>query len=372
MSRLGKHMLDDQIAKAQRLVKTDSYSMSVGEVTAMYERAEIDINPEFQRLFRWDVDQKSRLIESILLGIPLPSIFVFEKDDASWELIDGLQRISTLLEFMGLLKKPDGGIESPSKLVGTKYLSSLNNCVWDKKSSISGDQVAIGRTAQLAIKRARLNVEILKRPSDNLTKYDLFQRLNAGGTPANAQELRNCAIIMSNPQFHASIKEASELDYFLKVINANADQMEKQRHMEYVVRFIVHCNFDYAGDVGVEIFVNDKIIVLSGKSDGIREKKLIEDTFDLLFDSMGRDPLPRFEGGRHTGRVGLVGLEAIASGVGYNFSKIARLRDKKRFVKERITSFWGNKQVSTFFSQGLTGTTRIQRTVPFGRKWFKP
>src|SRR5687768_7458967 len=123
-------MLTEEITNAQRLVRTDAYQMSVGEIVTMYENEEIVIDPEFQRLFRWNTSQKSKLIESLLLGIPIPSIFVFEKEDGSWELIDGLQRISTILEFMGQLKNPDGGIEEPSILDATKYLPSLHNAVW--------------------------------------------------------------------------------------------------------------------------------------------------------------------------------------------------------------------------------------------------
>jgi uncharacterized protein with ParB-like and HNH nuclease domain len=100
-------MLDSEIESAQRKVKTDAYQMSIGEIVNMYKDDELVINPDFQRLFRWEVGQKAKLIESVLLGIPIPSIFVFETDDGKWELIDGLQRISTILEFMGLLKDPE-------------------------------------------------------------------------------------------------------------------------------------------------------------------------------------------------------------------------------------------------------------------------
>lgn len=74
-------------------MRTDAYQMSIGEIVNMYSEKEITIDPEFQRLFRWDIGQKSKLIESLLLGIPLPSIFVFENEEGGWELIDGLQRI---------------------------------------------------------------------------------------------------------------------------------------------------------------------------------------------------------------------------------------------------------------------------------------
>ena len=232
-------MLDSEIEDAKRLVKTDAYQMSVGELVNMYKDEELIINPDFQRLFRWDIGQKSRLVESLLLGIPLPSIFVFEKQDATWELIDGLQRLSTILEFMGVLKNPDTNqVEPPTSLVGTKYLPSLNKVVWESSPAIldvpQDDQVPLPSPLQLAIRRNRLSVEILKRPSSNETKYDLFQRLNAGGTQANPQELRNVIVIMVSPDYHQFMRQCADNPQYLTVLSASADQLEKQRDMEYV------------------------------------------------------------------------------------------------------------------------------------------
>ncbi len=73
-------------------------------------------------------------------------------------------------------------------------------------------------------------MEILKRPSENTTKYDLFQRLNAGGIAANAQELRNCIIIMVSAQYATFMRTLAELEDFLTVLSASEDQIEKQRH----------------------------------------------------------------------------------------------------------------------------------------------
>jgi uncharacterized protein with ParB-like and HNH nuclease domain len=208
-------MLQNEVEKAQRAVRTDAYQMSVGEVVNMYKDGDLVINPDFQRLFRWEIGQKSKLIESLLLGIPLPSIFVFETEDSKWELIDGLQRISTILEFMGLLREPESSTtRAPSVLTATKYLPSLSNVVWERsdrtKEVPEDNQVSLDKQHQLAIRRARIGVEILKRTSDNDTKYDLFQRLNAGGTPANAQELRNCIIIMVDASYFTFLKTLAE------------------------------------------------------------------------------------------------------------------------------------------------------------------
>lgn len=69
----------EQVKKQSKTIATDSYSMSVGELLGMYKEKELILRPEFQRFFRWSDAQKSRLIESVLLGIPLPSIFVSQK-----------------------------------------------------------------------------------------------------------------------------------------------------------------------------------------------------------------------------------------------------------------------------------------------------
>ncbi|WP_162885997.1 DUF262 domain-containing protein, partial [Pseudomonas syringae] len=96
-------MLEKQINDARRTISTDGYPMSIGELTSLYKDGELIIRPEFQRFFRWSESQKSTLIESILLGIPIPSIFVAQTESGKWELIDGLQRVSTILQVQGEL-----------------------------------------------------------------------------------------------------------------------------------------------------------------------------------------------------------------------------------------------------------------------------
>src|SRR3954465_2499365 len=89
--------LEDQVSEARQTISSDGYPMSIGELTNLYRDKELIIRPEFQRFFRWTPLQKSRLIESLLLGIPLPSIFVAQQAPGKWELADGLQRVSTIL-----------------------------------------------------------------------------------------------------------------------------------------------------------------------------------------------------------------------------------------------------------------------------------
>jgi hypothetical protein len=350
--------------------------MSIGEIVSMYDNREIIIDPDFQRLFRWNIGQKSRLIESLLLGIPLPSIFVFEKENGSWELIDGLQRVSTILEFMGKLRSPEGGLVPPSILEATKYLSSLHNAVWERSDLIPDvsrdEQIEIDRSHQLSIRRARMGVEILKRPSDNQTKFDLFQRLNAGGTQANAQELRNCIMLMINGEYYRAIKRAAEQEPFQNVLSITDEQIERQRHMEFAIRFLVHTHVSYNGSLDVEEYIDEGTIQLAGASNGAAAEVLINQTFTLLNNVGGRDALRRFENGHYVGKTGLVGLEGIAVGVAKNIQAILALPAPEDFVKSKKRTFWNQPQVDNFTSPGLRGTTRIQRTVPFGEAWFRP
>jgi hypothetical protein len=351
--------------------------MSVGEIVAMYEGHEITIDPEFQRLFRWEIGQKSKLIESLLLGIPIPSIFVFEKEDGTWELIDGLQRVSTILEFMGRLREGDN-LRAPSILESTKYLPSLHNTVWEKTDRILGvpeeEQVPLDKSLQLAVRRSRIAVEILKRPSDDQTKYDLFQRLNAGGTQANPQELRNCIIIMVNGEYYKALKGAAESHVFQQLISVTPDQIEKQRHMELAIRFLAHSLVPYDGKLDVEEYIDESAVALAKEGHAKHAVELIEGTFATLYRAAGENALRRFENGAHSGRVGLVSLEAIAVGIARNLPQITALGDieSNAFVKEKIETFWQQPQVASFTSPGLRGTVRIQRTVPFGDEWFRP
>lgn len=301
---------------------------------------------------------------------------VFEKGDSTWELIDGLQRVSTILEFMGKLRDPDGGAQPPSALEGTKYLPSLHNAVWEASALIQevpiGDQRELGKNLQLAIRRARIGVEILKRPSDDQTKFDLFQRLNAGGTQANPQELRNCIMLMINGRYYRAVKAAAEEKPFQTVMALTEEQIERQRHMEFAVRFLVHTSVPYGGDLDVEEYVDDGVVKLAAASDGTGGHDLISRTFALLDSVEGGDALRRFENGHHVGRVGLVGLELIAVGVAKNLGVISALPTPVDFVRDKIQRLWDQPDTATFTSPGLRGTTRIQRTVPFGEAWFRP
>jgi hypothetical protein len=185
--------IDSEIASARNDIRTDKLDVSYGELANLYENQELIIKPDYQRLFRWSPTQKSRFIESILLGFPTPAIFVAEDERGIWELMDGLQRISSVLEFIGVLKDPDGQLMPPSTLVRAGHKPRL--------PSIEGvlfNQLSL--QARLSIKRAGCRVEVIKVGSFASMKYEVFERLNTGGSTLTPQEVRNCIFRATNPE----------------------------------------------------------------------------------------------------------------------------------------------------------------------------
>lgn len=117
--------LQDELKERSSKIFRESYQMSIGELINLYRDGEMDIHPEFQRVFRWSEYQKTKLIESIMLNIPIPSIFVSQNDDGVWDVIDGVQRLSTIFQFVGVFKDEDDNQLPPLTLRKTDYLPSF-------------------------------------------------------------------------------------------------------------------------------------------------------------------------------------------------------------------------------------------------------
>src|SRR5690606_33664892 len=96
--------LQNEISLERERLSSDRMDISFGELINLYKNDELIIQPEYQRLYRWNIKQKTAFIESILLGIPIPPIFVAEDTEGIWELVDGLQRVSSFISFFGELK----------------------------------------------------------------------------------------------------------------------------------------------------------------------------------------------------------------------------------------------------------------------------
>lgn len=369
-------MLKQEIDAAKRAVTTDSLQISIGEIASMYAQQELDIIPEFQRLFRWPIEKKTAFVESILIGIPIPPAFAYEKEDGTWELVDGLQRISTILEFMGLLRNPEKPEEilPPSKLASSTYLPSLRNVTWSAEEAEADGGGALDKALQLFFRRARLDFQVLKHPSDAKTKFDLFRRLNRGGEYANEQEVRTCSMVLANPEATRRIRELARSDSFVAIFKISRDQKDRQKDVEWAVRAIVHTAVDFETGSDVQEFLDRGIldVITSSARDQVIDQ--VKWTVELLHRLYGPSALvPHDEAHAEIAeRFSLRALEALLVGISRNKSAIVALDDPDAFVRERVDAFWRESAVADMSASGLRGTTRLQRTVPFGEQWFRP
>lgn len=224
--KVGQEALLASIESSRNTLQTDKLDMSFGEIMSMYEKGEIIINPDFQRLYRWKDYQKTRFIESILIGIPIPPIFVAEDKDGRWELVDGLQRLSTILSFFGILET------LPEK---NNWVLGDGDLIRDLDGYSCKD---LPLKTQLNIKRASCRVEIIKWNSKYDLRFELFNRLNTGGSPLTNQEIRNSLFREISSDFNNFLKEVSSNDKFKKIINVSQEQIDELYLEELVLRFM--------------------------------------------------------------------------------------------------------------------------------------
>ncbi len=205
-------------------IRIDQQVLSVKYVYDLYKEGVLTFNPDFQRQYIWKARKgKSRLIESLMLRIPIPAFYFYEKEDSRFTIIDGQQRLQTIFDFL------DGKF----RLFDLEYLNNQYN---GKKF----DDLALKYKQR--INRTQLNINILDDRSPQKVIYDIFRRINSGGIPLNPQEMRNALCSNSVRSF---LKKGANSLAFKEAIRdkINDSRFDKQ---ETFLRFVsIYRRFNY-------------------------------------------------------------------------------------------------------------------------------
>lgn len=236
--------LGKQISDERQHIAADRMDISIGELVNMYEQQELIIHPEYQRLFRWTDTQKTALIESILLGIPIPPIFVAEDENGVWEVVDGLQRLSTIVSFFGKLRADN--LKNEANLFDDESDDEIinNNNQWtleegDILKSLEGFNVdTLPLKYVLNIKRSVFRVEILRGQSRVTMKYELFKRLNSNGSKLTAQEIRNAIYRGIDSSVNKLVEQLSKNTAFIELTSLTKQKKKELYDQELVLRFM--------------------------------------------------------------------------------------------------------------------------------------
>jgi uncharacterized protein with ParB-like and HNH nuclease domain len=200
---------------------------TVFELMRKYDQKKLIINPDFQRNLVWNPDQKSRFIESIILNFPLPPFYVNQTKEGKYIVVDGLQRTSTLHEF----------VNDKFELTDLEALPKLKGYNFSELIEQPGDY-------QTRIEDKKLSLYVIKPSVPVKVVYDIFNRINTGGTMLNRQEVRNCIFIGKATEL---LKELSEEEYFRKAID-NGISPTRMKDREAVLRYLAFRIFDYKTD----------------------------------------------------------------------------------------------------------------------------
>jgi hypothetical protein len=366
--------LAEEIAAKAKEIHSDGYAMSLGEIANLYKDGELRLHPEFQREFRWTETQKSNLIESAMLGIPLPPIFVVQEEDGVWDVIDGLQRLSTFFEFMGILKDKEGQALPGSTLIKTKFLPSLAGKKWEDKTT--GDTSStFTSTQRIDFKRVKIGVTIVTKDSDPEAKYELFQRLNTGGSSLSAQEVRNCLMIMIDESFHHFIRKLSGNLDFKEVLSLSDRQLDEQFDMELICRYFAGKNTptdQFRNLPDINEFVSEKMIAFAKDPDFDRERE--EEIFGNLFSLLARlevHPFTKYNTAKDSfsGMFLISTFEVIAIGLGLYIDKYT-ISDKDLIIS-KLKSLWADEDFKNSSGSGKSAKTRMAECVEIGKRIFE-
>lgn len=219
----------DKFAKAQESLVTQQSDFSLSAIAEMVRYESIDISPHYQRRDRWHVEKQSALIESFLLNIPVPPVYLSEDEYGTYTVIDGKQRITSIFEFLS----------GRFKLKDLKEVPELNGFTYEELPPQLKRALSI---------RPFMRVITLLKQSDPELKYEVFLRLNTGGEKLKAQEVRNVAFAGPLNELLFELSENEFIRRKLKITSSKSAQYRNMDDLELILRFFtIHDRWENFG-----------------------------------------------------------------------------------------------------------------------------
>ena len=266
---------------------------TIFELLRKYDNGKLIIEPDFQRNVVWKPDQKSKFIESVILNFPLPPWYLNQTKEGKLIIVDGLQRTTALHEF----------VKDKFKLSGLEALTKLNGSTFSELKKLAGDY-------QTRIEDKKLNIYLIKPSVPVKVVYDIFNRINTGGTKLQRQEVRNCIFSGKSTKL---LKQLSEKEYFRKAID-NGVSPERMKDREVILRYLAFKLFDYEKDYQGDMsdFVEKAMKQINLMDEG--EIEILENDFErvmnLTFEFFGPKNF-RLPSAQNRGRINIAIFESV-------------------------------------------------------------
>ena len=259
----------------------------------------------------------------------------------------------------------------PLQLTGTKLLPSLEGCKWE--SSIQDDPKQLPKSLQLDFKRSKIKVEIIQKESDANAKFEVFQRLNTGGTFLSEQEVRNCLLIMVNLSAFKWLETVSHFDKFEDCLPLTERATDERYDMELALKYFALSRSELSGrDVSEFLTDNIETLFVEQNIATADEKARFEKLFTLLFNATGDSTFRKYKDQKFQGRFLDSAFEPIAVGLGANLDAYNENDPHDiALVQAKIKELWDLPTMLNNVGSGSNAKVRIPRLVTLGREHFK-
>lgn len=249
------------MAKEEKNVYTSQKDFPLSTIREMFDDGDIVTNPDYQRDFVYTPKQSSKLIESMLIGIPIPTVYLCQENDETWSVIDGQQRITSFVYYL----------ENKFPLTGLTELKELNGLFFKD----------MDKPLQKKLKSSSLSAICILKESQEL-KYEIFARLNQGAVSLKPQELRNC---IYRGSFNSMLEDLADNKYLPILFH---DENKRKQYQERILRFFALRNFtDYKSSIMKTM--NDYMFVHQNADDTeiANYKTLFNKTIDIIKQILG-------------------------------------------------------------------------------------
>jgi len=316
----------------------------------MLEQDQISIAPAYQRQFRWDNARCSQLIESLILGIPIPNVFMATNDDNTWEVVDGLQRLCAIVKFAGKQK-----LRAKLHLDGELILEELQKI--DKFNGATFN--TLPSHIQQHLRTRPLKVVTLNDKSDRVVRFDLFERLNTGGIILTQQEIRSCVY---GGKFADKLEELSNTGDFQTVVKLSERHRADGTAEECVLRFFAFLDRYNRFEHSVKEFLNGYMKDAVAYSDAVliaRERE---------FKSVFQELAAAFPNGIM--RPGRKGNTPINLYEGVVVGAALAMREQGRLDTENPDAWMASEKLRTYTTGATNSPTQVRGRIHFCRDRF--